>query len=143
MVLPSRNGSTIAVAARDAAFGAVVAGCLRNASAVARWVGGREVAVVAGGERWPDDSIRFAIEDWIAAGAIISRLPQARSTEAEAAVAAFERLRGDLRGVLRQSMSGRELIAARWSEDVEVAAEIDADDCVPVLEGNAFSRASS
>jgi 2-phosphosulfolactate phosphatase len=143
MVLPSRNGSTIAAAAREAAFGAIVAGCLRNAAAVARWVGGREAAVVAGGERWPDDTIRFAIEDWIAAGAIIARLSHARSPEAEAAAAAFERLRGDLSGVLRESMSGQELMAAGWSDDIAIAADLDADECVPVLEGNAFKLTRS
>ena len=103
MVLPSRNGSSIAFAAREAGFATIIAGCIRNAAAVARWIGGRDAAIIAGGERWPDDSLRFALEDWLAAGAIIARLPLSRSAEAEAAVAAFERLRGDLAGHLRAS----------------------------------------
>jgi 2-phosphosulfolactate phosphatase len=141
VVLPSRNGSAIAFAAREAGFASVVAGCLRNAAAVARWIGERPAAIIAGGERWPDDSLRFAIEDWLAAGAIISRLSHARSAEAEAATAAFERLRDDLAGVLRGSLSGRELIEAGGADDVDVASEVDADEIVPILDGNAFRDA--
>lgn len=138
MVLPSRNGSTIAAAAREAGYSTIVAACLRNAAAVAWWVGERPAAVIAGGERWPDDTIRFAIEDWIAAGAVIARLPRARSIEAGAAAAAFERLRGSLTTALRDTISGRELIDAAWADDVDIAAELDSDPCVPVLEGAAF-----
>ena len=138
MVLPSRNGSSIAFAAREAGFATIIAGCIRNAAAVARWIGGRDAAIIAGGERWPDDSLRFALEDWLAAGAIIARLPLSRSAEAEAAVAAFERLRGDLAGHLRASRSGQELVNAGWADDVDVASELDADNIVPVLDCNAF-----
>jgi 2-phosphosulfolactate phosphatase len=141
MVLPSRNGSAISFAARQAGFGSIVAGCFRNAAAVARWVGERPAAIIACGERWPDDSLRFAIEDWLAAGAIIKRMPHARPPEAEAATAAFERLQGDLAGALRSSLSGRELIDAGRADDVAVASELDADDIVPVLDGNAFRAA--
>jgi len=141
MVLPSRNGSSIAFAAREAGFAAIIAGCLRNAAAVANWIGQRDTAIIAGGERWPDDSLRFAIEDWVAAGAIIARLPHSRSAEAEAAVAGFERLRSDLAGHLGASISGRELIDAGWADDVDVATELDADDVVPILVGNAFRDA--
>lgn len=141
MVLPSRNGSSIAFAARDAGFATIIAGCLRNAEAVANWIGERDAAIIAGGERWPDDSLRFAIEDWVAAGAIIARLPHTRSAEAEAAVAGFERLRGDLAGHLGASLSGRELIDAGWADDVDVSTELDTDDVVPILDGNAFRGA--
>jgi len=141
MVLPSRNGSSIAFAARQAGFATIVAGCLRNAAAVARWIGQRPAAIIAGGERWPDDSLRFAIEDWLAAGAIATRLPYARSPEAAAAAAAFDRLRGDLAGALRSSPSGCELIDAGWSDDIDVASELDADDVVPILDGNSFRDA--
>jgi 2-phosphosulfolactate phosphatase len=141
MVLPSRNGSAISFGARQTGFASIVAGCLRNAAAVARWVGERPAAIIACGERWPDDSLRFAIEDWLAAGAIITHLPHARSAEAEAATAAFERLRDDLTGAFRGSLSGRELIDAGWADDVAVASELDADDIVPILDGNAFREA--
>jgi 2-phosphosulfolactate phosphatase len=62
-----------------------------------------------------------------------------RSAEAEAAAAAFERMRGDLRGALQSTSSGRELIGWGYPEDVELAAELDADEGVPILERGAFS----
>src|SRR5258706_572593 len=61
-----------------------------------------------------------------------------RHAEAEAAVAAFERLRGELAEALRGSLSGRELVDAGWPDDVDVASDLDADDLVPILDGNAF-----
>jgi len=50
VVLPSPNGSSCAVTASEAGA-TVVAGCLRNASSVARWVSARggAVAVIAAG----------------------------------------------------------------------------------------------
>jgi 2-phosphosulfolactate phosphatase len=78
LVLPSPNGSTIAheVSGRKSVC---VAACLRNASAVAAWIAahhrlGAVVAVVAAGERWPDGSLRPAIEDLWGAGAVIAHL---------------------------------------------------------------------
>ena len=135
MVLPSRNGSSIAAAAREAGFDTIAAGCLRNAGAVAAWIGERPAAIIAAGERWDDDSLRFALEDWLAAGAIVARLRHARSPEAEAAVAAFERVPLH---ALRETRSARELIEAGWADDIDIACQMDADRCVPVLEGNAF-----
>lgn len=56
LVLPSPNGSAISAASS----GLVLAGCLRNATAVARWLEvhgfgtpGRPVTVIAAGEHWP------------------------------------------------------------------------------------------
>ena len=78
VVLPSPNGSTIA---HRLASGTTtcVAACLRNAGPVAEWLDGRfphpaRVAVVAAGERWPDDSLRPAVEDLWGAGAVLSAL---------------------------------------------------------------------
>ncbi|MEV0095209.1 hypothetical protein [Streptomyces sp. NPDC050738] len=71
LVLPSPNGSAIAAAAGESA---VLAGSLRNASAVGRWLADRgygtldrPVAVIASGERWPDGSLRPALEDLLGA----------------------------------------------------------------------------
>lgn len=66
LVLPSPNGSAIAAALADVGS-VVVAGCLRNARAVAVWVGrqlahGASVVVLAAGERWQTDgSLRPAL----------------------------------------------------------------------------------
>ena len=144
LVLPSPNGSTLAWAAQDLHAAAVLVGCFRNATAVARWASqqGRDVAVVAAGERWDDGTIRFAIEDWLGAGAIIHRLPGNRSPEAESAAASFERLRHSIHQTLANCPSGRELIESGYPDDIDLASEIDADDVVPLLAGNAFKLAA-
>jgi 2-phosphosulfolactate phosphatase len=139
LVLPSPNGSTLASFARELSATAVVIGCLRNAAAVARWVSQRPVAVIAAGERWQDQSLRFAIEDWLGAGAIISHLPGQRSYEAESAAVAFEKMRDNIRDVVATSRSGRELIDLGYPDDVDLASEVDVDEAVPVLDGIAFT----
>ncbi len=49
-----------------------------------------EISVIAAGEKWPDGSLRPALEDLLGAGAILSRLEGNLSGDAQAAVAAFE-----------------------------------------------------
>lgn len=144
LVLPSPNGATLTLAARRAAPSAVIlAGCLRNAGAVAKAASrlGRRIAVIAAGERWPaDGSLRPAVEDMAGAGAIIARLPGSRSVEAQAAVAVFEAARQELPGFLRRAASGRELIERGFAADVALAAELDADACAPQLtDGNRYA----
>ncbi|TDD70671.1 hypothetical protein E1262_08410 [Jiangella aurantiaca] len=148
LVLPSPNGSAIAAAARDDPAVAVVAGCLRNAAAVGRWLtesgcgtADRPVAMVPAGERWPDGSLRPALEDLLGAGAIVAALGGAHpSPEAIAACAAVDAA-GDLAATLRDCASGRELIAYGFPDDVAIAAERDRSDVVPVLAGGGFSAA--
>jgi 2-phosphosulfolactate phosphatase len=136
LALPSPNGATLCAAV--AATGAVLlAGCLRNASAVAaaaRAVGG-PVGIVPAGERWPDDTMRVAAEDALGAGAIAAALPAAdRSPEAELAVAQFAAARDRGVGeVLAATSSGRELHAEGFTADVELAAALDVSTAVPRL----------
>jgi 2-phosphosulfolactate phosphatase len=167
LVLPSPNGSAICAAAAvavgaGAAAGAgagvaagagvsVVAGCLRNAAAVGRYL--REhgssgpVTVIAAGERWPDGSLRPALEDLLGAGAILAALRGsdagsassgagspgvALSPEAEAACACFEGT-ADVAAAVAGSVSGRELIDGGFGDDVAIAVETDACCLVPVL----------
>lgn len=137
IVLPSPNGATCAFLAKDHAC-TVVAACLRNAASVARFVrrAGGVVSVVASGERWPDGGLRPAFEDLAAAGAILSRLEGCRlSPEARCAASAFEACRPDLREMLLACSSGLELTAIGYESDVEIAAQLDASQVVPVLNG--------
>jgi 2-phosphosulfolactate phosphatase len=138
-VLPSPNGARVTLAA--AATGAVVlAGCLRNARAVAgaaRTLGPR-INVIPAGERWPDDSLRPALEDALGAGAILSWLPGPRSPEADAAVAIFERHRATLLATLDRCGSGRELDGRGHHQDKFIAGELDVSSSVPRLDGLAF-----
>jgi 2-phosphosulfolactate phosphatase len=142
LVLPSPNGSSLAFAAMTR--GAVVAAaCLRNASAVAAWAQqtAKQITVVPAGERWPDGSLRPAVEDLIAAGAIIKRLPGRLSPESRVAVVAFDGVAASLREVLCNCSSGRELMERGYARDVELASEMDVSKIVPVLSGDAFVHA--
>jgi len=152
LVLPSPNGSTLAFGAGEAAPGArVLAGCVRNAAAVAGVAGGDggPVAVVASGERWGGNlgPLRPAVEDMLGAGAVIDALvtagaggrdPAGLSPEAQAARAVFAQARGDLCGWLMAADSGHELVERGWADDVEAAAALDAEKVAPVLDGVAF-----
>jgi 2-phosphosulfolactate phosphatase len=145
VVLPSPNGSSISFGLAES--GALVVGaCLRNRSAVAAWVSerldmGATVAVVAAGERWPDGSLRPAVEDLWGAGAVLALLEGDLSPEARLAADAFRAVEGNLPAAVHGCASGLELTAATFGEDVEVAAEIDVADVVPVLEAGEFVRA--
>lgn len=144
LVLPSPNGSRLTAKAKEAAPEAVIlAGCLRNARAVAVAAArfGRRIALIPAGERWrTDESLRPALEDWLGAGAIIASLPGGRSPEAAAAAAAFDGLRHDIRSVMLGCASGRELIDRGFPEDVELAGQLDSSDSVPVLRDGAYYR---
>jgi len=137
LVLPSPNGATLSLATSPAH---TFAGCLRNAAAVARAASaaGRSITVVAAGEHWPDGGLRFALEDWLGAGAVIAGLPGTRSAEAAAAQAAFERAAGDLPGILSACGSGRELIARGHPADVALAAALNTSRVAPRLIDGAY-----
>jgi 2-phosphosulfolactate phosphatase len=142
VVLPSPNGSTCAAIAAEAGT-EIVAGCLRNATAVARWVAPqhRPVAVVAAGERWPDGSLRPAVEDLVGAGAILAALPGRVSPEARAAISAWEGVRNRVMPTLGEAASARELREKGWDADVAYALEVDVSDVVPLLRDGAFLAA--
>jgi 2-phosphosulfolactate phosphatase len=126
LVLPSPNGSAICV--RASRYGKVLAGSLRNRSAIAARATalGGPFAVIAAGERWPDGTLRPALEDLAGAGAIAACLPGSRSPEALAAIAAWEAI-GQPGQALAACASGRELLERGFGEDVELAAALDAD----------------
>lgn len=141
LVLPSPNGSAISFGLADAGV-TVVGASLRNASAVARWAHerGGDVAVVAAGERWPDDTLRPAVEDLWGAGAVIAGLVDLGgadlSPEARVAEQAFRAAR--FPDDLVACTSGQELVEMGFPEDVAIAAELDTTSVVPVLVGDAF-----
>ncbi len=99
---------------------------------------GRTCNVCPAGERWPDGSLRPAIEDWLGAGAILRALSGSRSPEASAAVAMFEACAGRLDELLRGSVSGLELIERGYPADVELAHALAVSDSVPVFDGHAY-----
>src|SRR5688572_9566729 len=138
-VLPSPNGARVTLSA--ASSGAVVlAGCLRNARAVAAAAQrtGRTFNVVPAGERWPDGGLRPALEDALGAGAILAALPGSRSPEAQAMVAIFEARRDSLVETLDACGSGRELTGRGHLRDKLIAGDLDVSSAVPRFDGTAF-----
>jgi 2-phosphosulfolactate phosphatase len=99
----------------------LVAGTIQNSAAVAAWVLARQsdagdrftVAVVAAGEPGSQGGLRFAVEDLLAAGAIVDALADFGidycSPEAAAACAAFRSLRRGAAHLISASESGMTL----------------------------------
>jgi 2-phosphosulfolactate phosphatase len=138
LVLPSLNGSKLSLATGDVP---TLAGCLRNAQAVAARAGqlGQRISVIAAGERWPDGSLRPSLEDLLGAGAILAHLPGRRSPEAEIAVAAFHQAQTNLLDTLYRCGSGKELIGRGFAEDVRLAGRLNVSEAVPLLVQGAYS----
>ncbi|MDN5790576.1 MAG: 2-phosphosulfolactate phosphatase [Micrococcales bacterium] len=108
---------------------------------------GPVLLVVPAGERWPDGSLRPAIEDLWGAGGVIAELadtlghhagPPLVSPEAQAALAAYRDVGDRLTEALAECSSGRELIAQGYADDVSIAAELDASSQAPILTAGAF-----
>lgn len=139
VALPSPNGSACAVVgARTGAT--VAAACLRNATAVAGWARslGGSIGVIACGELWPDGSLRPALEDLLGAGALLSRLPEARSPDARAAIAAWREASDNVEAAVWECPSGRELLERGRQDDLRYACQVDVSKVVPVLRDGAF-----
>ncbi|PKI90797.1 phosphosulfolactate phosphohydrolase [Actinomycetales bacterium SN12] len=166
----STNGASVVAAASasdasDAGASTVLIGGIRNAAATARAVmavqerqGTRaSVSIIAAGELAATGELRFAVEDQLGAGAIISALCDLgidhSSPEAAAAAEAYRALRPGLRHMLVGSGSGRELVGGVASTarmeaagvrpaTTAEAAELDAVDAAVVLSDGVFERFS-
>jgi 2-phosphosulfolactate phosphatase len=155
IVLPSPNGSTLAVEAATLGAHVVLAACLRNASAVAQRArslagDGGTISVLAAGERWGGTTgpLRPAVEDLLGAGAVLAALDPANavsaprcSAEAGAARAAFVSARPRLAEHITSCASGAELVAGGWAVDVAISAEHDVSRIVPELISGIFRAA--
>lgn len=137
LVLPSPNGSTLSLATKKTT---TICGCLRNAQAVALYALklGRRISVIPAGEKWEDGSIRFAIEDLIGAGAIISYLTGNKSPEAITAATVFSTFNENLLSEIKKCGSGKELITRTFEQDVVLACELNISNNVPVLIDGCF-----
>ncbi|HOP05905.1 MAG TPA: 2-phosphosulfolactate phosphatase [candidate division Zixibacteria bacterium] len=142
LVLPSPNGATLSFKAAESGI-TIVAGCLRNARAVAEFCRSQKgpIAIIAAGEKRDGygGPLRPAAEDLIGSGAIINRMGTLTlSPEAEVARGAYRYLCNDLSGAFINCASGRELIEIGFESDVLFAAEIDVSSTVPVLVDRRF-----
>jgi 2-phosphosulfolactate phosphatase len=139
LLLASPNGSRLSLAGGAVP---VLAGCLRNAAAVAaaaRAIAGeRAIGVIPAGEQWADGSLRPAVEDFLGAGAILDALGLRLSAEARVARDAFRVAVPDVAAILRGSVSGQELIGRGFAEDVEFAAGLNVSATAPFLRDGAY-----
>lgn len=148
IVLRSPNGATCSRYAPKVPC--LFVGTLLNAAAVARVVDqvltmtDRDVTVLACGERWTtpseDGELRFAIEDALAAGAILARLPYDQSPEARFCAGAFAAAQPNLAAIIRECGSGRELYKRGFGADVEHAVQLNVYHAVPVMRAECFTR---
>ncbi|MGH3998980.1 MAG: 2-phosphosulfolactate phosphatase [Pseudonocardiaceae bacterium] len=150
LVLPSPNGSTIS-SLLSGSGATVVGASLRNRLAVADWLAprradGATIAFIPSGERWPDGTLRPAVEDLWGAGAVLAGLeragldPDDLSPEASMARDAFRA--ADLPNALHACASGRELTGKGYADDVVLAAQMDTASVVPLLRGRSFRAAT-
>ncbi len=140
LVLPSPNGSTLSLLTGSTL---TFVGCLRNRWSVAETAMccGKTISVIPAGERWQEDgSLRPALEDWVGAGAIIAYLTGRFSPEAQAAVAVYRNAVDNLLEVFKWCNSGQELIARGYEGDIALAAQVDVDACVPMLQDGAYVK---
>lgn len=136
VILPSPNGATCCRAADKGPF--VFVGTLVNAAATATAVSnlskrdGLSITVVACGEReeygLESGEIRFALEDYLGAGVIISGLNFEKSPEALVCEKAYSACRDELNEIIRNCQSGQELLDRGYGDDVRIASDIDSRD---------------
>jgi len=149
IVLPSPNGSACSelVGEGDIAF----IGCLLNALAVAQYCHRfaqekhRAITIIAAGEQRAVDTGErivyerkeayrvFAVEDYLAAGAIISYMESSKSAEAQACELSFVAARERLLELLLRSFSGRYLVENGLENDVRHAAQLNSYDVIPMI----------
>lgn len=159
VALASPNGATCARYAEAVPY--LFVGAFLNARAVANRVdellraSDLAVTVLACGERWRNASqegdLRFAVEDYLGAGAILASLADNRdchqsgfnhslSPEAVVCSSAFRAVASemgndDLTTLLLECGSGRELQARGLAADVRHAARLNLYDTVPMMRG--------
>jgi 2-phosphosulfolactate phosphatase len=154
VVLTSLNGAACLAAANSAPT--VLIGSLRTCTATAAAMAAalddrtvRRWTVIACGEHWSSVGVdvagqptRFAVEDWLGAGAIVAALRSVRahttaSAEADAASRTVDV--ATIAGVTA-CISGRELFAKGFTADVELAVQLDASGRAVRRDGGPGSR---
>ena len=154
LVLTSLNGAEVSSSGAEGAAAVVVA-CFRNLTAVAAFLAeglerglGRRVTIVACAERWSSvgsgPGVRPSVEDWLGAGGLARALAAralSLSPEARAAAASYQAaIREGLDQWLRDCISGRELTAKGFAADVDLAAQLDVSQLVPLRHSDGFFR---
>lgn len=139
LVLPSPNGAELSLSTGGRP---TLCACLRNARAVASYameIGGN-ITIIPAGEKWSDGSIRFAAEDHIGAGSVISFLKGKFSQEAAIALDTFKQYKDNLFEIISGTVSGVELIERGFPEDVELASLANVSNAIPMLNKNLYQN---
>jgi len=147
VVVVSPNGATCSRLGFEAPL--LLVGCLLNARSTARAVSSImmgtdfDVSIVACGEREKtnrgEGAIRWAVEDYLGAGAILSDIPFAKSADACVCENAFRASKKKLDTILRDCPSGCELAEAGFEEDIVYCSRLDYLEIVPGLTGDHFN----
>ena len=114
----------------------VLAGCLRNARAVAKAAMqlGNTVLVIPVGDKLSDEDFKTCSEDFIAAGAIVSYLKGDRTAESNAALDIYNSSKDDIEEMVKLSSSARHMILNGFSPEVDQACQFNRSKNVPLLE---------
>jgi 2-phosphosulfolactate phosphatase len=143
VAISSPNGATCCGYGVQAPY--LFVGTLVNARAVATALSqllerapDLNATVIACGERWrtptEDGTLRFAIEDYLGAGAILSYLNYDMIPEASVCRGAFLQASDNIEALLWDCASGRELRAIGFEEDVRHATRLNVYETVPILQ---------
>ena len=135
VVLTTTNGTRTFQAVTGAR--AIVACSFLNAAATARWLTGTglDILIVCAGQH-----DHFCLEDAVGSGMLIDRLLSSPdrtfdlSDAARAAHQLFATYRDDLLGMLRGCEWGRNIIQKGFGADLEICAQADLTDIVPVMQ---------
>ena len=145
LAIRTTSGALIVSEAISLGLGNVLVGSLVNARFVAEALEElrpSSINIVCAGFR----RAKFAIEDFLGAGAIICELAGITEVnlfdEAMAALHTYLSLRDDLLGAIRSGRSGRFLCSTGRDRDVVFASKVNTVNAVPVL-GNGVIRAFS
>lgn len=146
VILSSPNGATCSRLAEQVSY--VFIGALLNAKAMGEAVStlisktNQTVTVLACGERWLDDHedgpLRFAVEDYLGAGAILSHINLEKSPEAQVCESAFLHSRDRIEQIIRECGGGIELRDKGFGADVKHTAQLNQYDVVPYLQKGQF-----
>lgn len=139
LVLPSPNGATLSLLSSKAI---VMTGCLRNAASVAKMAMklGKKIAIIAAGERWPNDTLRVAYEDLVGAGAIIYEINGTKSVESNFALLAFKNSLENKFIDLVNCATSIELSKYGYAGDVKIALQYNVSNVTPVLKEQYFQN---
>lgn len=134
IVLTTTNGTRAFQAVSGAQV--IIACSFLNVSAAARWLAdaGFDILIVCAGRHG-----YFCLEDVVGSGMLIDRVLSISHETIELSDAAwaahrlFVTYRGDLLGMLRGCQWGREIIHKGFGADLEICAQVDLTDIVPVM----------